>query len=336
MHALPLCFNPSPKTHKTPDELGDPKSRPVVQASSCVTFIPGETLTEILNAALMAYPNQYECLSTEEMLAKVDKANKVIRDQGVGSGDATALYPSLRHDESVRLCKDVILNCPGEFNNVDSKDVAIFIATNCSQNEISQSGLTKLIPARRHSRGKIPDEITTRLLDDAFPSKFMPTKECTTQETRLLLSKVVEVDVRLVIKNHIYSWKDELYLQQVGVPTGLSLSGVIGRISMDHWRVSTAALMAENKMTCYLLEKYVDDSELVTENLPMGTRWDGTRLVTTEDKAYEDIDAGKSKEEVIMSAWGAMASSIIPGLQFTVDYPNSSNNNKVPMLDFSL
>ena len=44
---------------------------------------------------------------------------------------------------------------------------------------------------------------------------------------------------------------------------------------MDHWKVKISNLMAENKMAEYLLEKYVDDSEIVTENLPMGTRWEG-------------------------------------------------------------
>ena len=59
-------------------------------------------------------------------------------------------------------------------------------------------------------------------------------------------------------------------------------------------------------------------------------------MVTCEDKAVEDREAGRSKEEVTMTAWGQMASSIIPGLNFTVDYPSNNHNHKVPMLDFKL
>ena len=59
----PLLY-PSPKTHKPVGPQGDPKSRPVVQASSCVTSRPGELLADILNAALNSYPTQHECLST--------------------------------------------------------------------------------------------------------------------------------------------------------------------------------------------------------------------------------------------------------------------------------
>ena len=48
---IPLLY-PSPKTHKQVDELGDPKTRPIVQASSCLTSRPGEILADVLEAAL--------------------------------------------------------------------------------------------------------------------------------------------------------------------------------------------------------------------------------------------------------------------------------------------
>ena len=53
----PLLY-PSPKVHKPADNLGDPKSRPIVQASSCVTSRPGEILADLLEAALLSYPEQ--------------------------------------------------------------------------------------------------------------------------------------------------------------------------------------------------------------------------------------------------------------------------------------
>ena len=48
---VPLLY-PSPKTHKSPDDLGDPASRPVVQASTCITSRPGEIIADVLEAAL--------------------------------------------------------------------------------------------------------------------------------------------------------------------------------------------------------------------------------------------------------------------------------------------
>ena len=37
-----------------------------------------------------------------------------------------------------------------------------------------------------------------------------------------------------------------------------------------------------------------------------------------------------------MKAWGTMASSVILGLVFTVDYPDNHDNKRVPVLDFEL
>ena len=123
------------------------------------------------------------------MLSQVDKANEIIREKGqdicVGSGDATALYPSLRHDLSSKLCSEVIKNCPAKFNNIDGRAAAIFIYTHCTESEIKAAGLQKLIPLRKFAKGHKPStitpELTTRTLegDDGPPSKFCPIKDFT-------------------------------------------------------------------------------------------------------------------------------------------------------------
>ena len=147
---------------------------------------------------------------------------------------------------------------------------------------------------------------------------------------------VVETGVYKVMRNHIYLWKNEYWLQTRGVPTGLRLSGIVGRITMDSWRTQMKALMKEHSMITYLLEKYVDDTEVVVENLEAGTRWEDGKLSTSPRTAAEDLASGRSKEEITMEAWAGMASSIIPGLKFTTDFPANNSNGWVPMLDFEL
>ena len=36
--------------------------------------------------------------------------------------------------------------------------------------------------------------------------------------------------------------------------------------------------MKENAMVMFLLKKYVDDNEVITENMEVGTRWNGSSL----------------------------------------------------------
>ena len=155
-------------------------------------------------------------------------------------------------------------------------------------------------------------------------------------EKRRLVAKVIEVGVLSVMRNHVYRWRDKIWIQTLGVPIGLRLSGVVGRITMDHWRLEMCRLMKENAMVEYLLEKYVDDCEVLTENLAPGTRWNGTALVTTEEAAAEDRAQHKPQDQITMDALGDMASSIVPGLKFTTDCCSKNADGKVPMLDFAL
>ena len=340
---VPLLY-PSPKTHKPVDPEGDPVSRPIVQASSCVTSRPGELLADIIEAAIMSYPGHSECQSTEDMLAKVDKAAETIREVGkdvcMGSGDAVALYPSLLHEESALYCADVIRRCPARFENIDTHTAAVFLATNCSENELEKSGLLSIIPRRIYARGfkltASTPELTTRPGDKDPPPKFHKTRTIMAKEERELLAKVVQVGVRLVVKNHVYKWKGSYWKQSLGVPTGLRLSAIIGRVTMDVWRYSMQNLMKENNMTEYLLEKYVNDAEVLCENLPVGTRWDGKKMVTTPETEAADRTGDRMRDKITMAAWDGMASSVIPGLKFTTDWASNNNNKRVPMLDFEL
>ena len=337
-----LC--PSPETHKPVGDNGDPKSRPIIQASSCITSRSSEIVSDILEAALLTFPVQHECKSTEDMLAKIDEANVKVQLEGVdvcvGSGDVVALYPSIQHKDGARQCAEMIRSHPAEFNSVDVKAV-----TNCSPKEIKDSGLQSVIPARHHKKGTIPMRntpvLTTRQVskEEKLPSKFNDlSKNIMDMDIRNLIAKVLKVSILMIMNNHVYSWKGELWLQTLGVPTGLRVSGIIAKITMDSWKWKMTEMMEENKMKPFLLEKYVDDSEIIIENIPMVSRWDDNirKIVTTEETAAEDREAGRTNDEVTMKAWGSMTSCIIPGITFTVDYPDNNANGKVPMLDFML
>ena len=59
----------------------------------------------------------------------------------------------------------------------------------------------------------------------------------TDDEIKLLVAKIMEIGVLAVIRNHMYSWKGTDWMETLGVPTGLQLSGIIGYITMDVWAV---------------------------------------------------------------------------------------------------
>ena len=340
----PLLY-PSPKTHKPLDDHGNPKTRPIVQASSCVTSRAGEILADFLDAALLSFPTQTESKSTEDMLARIDAANQKIREEGgdicVGSGDAVALYPSLVHKESARLCREMVLACPANITEIDIQAAGVFIATHCTVTEIQEAGLSKIVPRRKHKKGNHPGRSTDELIrrKNDQPEKFEKVRtNLTSTEIRKLVAKTIEVGVLSVIRNHVYRWRDCLWIQTLGVPTGLQISGIIGRVTMDHWRVKVQEIMKANNMKSFPLEKYVDDCETVMENVEVGTRWDEklSRMIVTDETVNEDLEAGRERDMITMEAWGSMASSIVPGLRFTTDYCSRNESKTVPMLDFQV
>ena len=97
-------------------------------------------MANLLEAALLSYPTQQECKSTEEMLAKIDADDLIIKEKGVdicvGSGDVVGLYPSFRHKKSAEMCASMIMNATTNFKYIDVKSAGVFIATNCSNKEI--------------------------------------------------------------------------------------------------------------------------------------------------------------------------------------------------------
>ena len=63
------------------------------------------------------------------------------------------------------------------------------------------------------------------------------------------------------------------------------------------------------------------------------------RIVWTQDRETKDIKEGKDVDttrERTMRLLGEMASSLIPGIRFTVDLPSRYPGKKVPMLDLQV
>ena len=220
------------------------------------------------------------------------------------------LYPSLQHNHSARLCADLVRDCPAEFTNIDVQTAAVFIAANVSRTEVVKSGLGKIVPRRRFKRGPSPSGATKELNtkdNDEELTKFQSVRSDLSEgEVRMLLAKVIEVSVLLVIRNHVYSWKNEDWMQTLGVPTGLRLSGLIGRITMDSWMEQMTSKMEDNNMKQYLFKKYMDDSEIILENLEVGSRWDNNKkkIVVTDHDAEEDVRNNTTREEITMKGMG--------------------------------
>ena len=92
----------------------------------------------------------------------------------------------------------------------------------------------------------------------------------TREERKKMLGKVIEEAVKVTFCNHVYTYRNRIYRQKKGGAIGLRLTGVIARIVMDTWASRFRKALKEGKVKEFLLEKYVDDVNLVTSILEAG------------------------------------------------------------------
>ena len=114
----------------------------------------------------MASVANNECISTEYLLATIDKIAKEMLERNfsdeevfVGSIDTKALYPSLDIKKSGKICRKIVR----KFENVDWWWMMRYLALSMEELDIRRKRLSDVIPKKRAKKGKKP---TVRTITD--------------------------------------------------------------------------------------------------------------------------------------------------------------------------
>ena len=158
----------APKTHKPVNEVGDPVTRPIVSATSCVNSRLGEVLADFISAVRKS-DKRSECVSTEDMLAQCIAADERIRELGLSSnrlilmaasGDAVGLFTNISQQAGPHQVRKRYEESMLDIDNVDYQATGVYIATQATRQEISDAGLSRVVP-----RQTIPTRCPPRHLD---------------------------------------------------------------------------------------------------------------------------------------------------------------------------
>ena len=68
----------------------------------------------------------------------------------------------------------------------------------------------------------------------------------------------------------------------------------IARVCMLHWDRQFLALTRENSLNMHLYSTYIDDQNIIMQALPMGTRWNGEKLIIMQNEVEIDRMASTS------------------------------------------
>ena len=153
------------------------------------------------------------------------------------------------------------------------------------------------------------------------------------KRSRRVIGMVVERAIQLIMKSHLYKFAGIMYRQARGLPIGSRLTGSIARISTDRWSRQMNMVMEDNLVKSYLKKKYVDDINLITESVGMGTRWHDGTLRWRQEWEDEDVQQEKTHDIVTLQALVDMGNSIDPQIQFTGQCADDNKDGRVPMQD---
>ena len=114
----------------------------------------------------------------------------------------------------------------------------------------------------------------------------------------------------------------------------MEITGVVAQVFMVWWDRRLRERLEGIDVQLPLHKRYVDDTNLGTRRTEVGARYDGERLVITEETRIED--EGMQDDERTMLLIQSVSSYIHPSVRNTIDFPSNHTDGKVPMLDVKM
>ena len=287
-----------------------------------------------------------ECKNTEEMVAGIEEINEKERDNRtvIWSSDVKALYPSLRVNDVSKIIYEEYINADLEVNT-DDDELGLYIALTHDMNMIKELGLEKVTAKRKKegARGARPGITThevlggTKAKDKSLFRK--PEESPSKHERKIMTALAIKTGVEAVMKNHLYKFNGDVYLQSDGGPIGLELTGAISRVVMSHWdkKLMTKLKNAGSDIKWHpmLYMRYVDDSNYIGQEIPPGARLGENGKIKIMEEFIEqdkeiqgDLRTAKMVQKI--------ANNIYDFIQVEIDCPSLHDSGYMPILDLSV
>ncbi|KAL9976409.1 hypothetical protein ACROYT_G013708 [Oculina patagonica] len=276
------------------------------------------------------------CVSTEEMIAEMKKENsvQVENDLVVGSADVKALYPSLDIDFTIEKVCDIFFESDVQVEGVDYEEVGLYLAINIEPEVLQRSNITYVCPTRRSKRGRRPT-ITASGTEEKKEKRFkpwnLPKKQADERAKRLMLREALHVALSVIMKNHVYTFNNEIKKQTKGGPIGLKLTGVLAQIFMIWWDREFACRLKVVGIVQKMNLRYVDDINVAAKATVPGLRYVEGKIVMDTTKVEEDEK--RTSDERTMELIRQVGDDIHPSIKLEVDYRSKHPDEKLPILD---
>ena len=307
------------KDHKVFDDpVKGPPLRPVCGAVIGSNYRMSYFLSRILQPYIKQVPEI--CDSTADMLARVEKCNqeKDLKNCIIGSFDVEALYPSIDVDFAVEKCLELIMENNIKFKGIDFDEVGLYLALTVNKKELAKEGIIDFCPTRCMS-GR-PPTVTSSGKNKDYEKRWnnwtRPVRKATEEINRKLLMKAFEIALKLVMKNHIFTFNDDNFKQLSGGAIGVSIAGDVANLFMVWWDRELKSRLSAEGILIELYSRYVDDGNTAVQR-------------------PEDLMSCSKKEaeEQTMGRIETIGNSIHRSIKVKVDFPSKHQDERMPILD---
>ena len=290
--------------------------------------------------------------STEELCHEMKSANEEIERNGVrrgpfqrdgslvvGSKDVECHYPNIDIDVAAEQAKLEVEESNLEVE-IDSEEVALFLACTMSQEEINAEGLSFVVHKRRYKHGSRPGLTCEKIMGGpvvraASDSWVSPARRPSRGQKKKMIGCLIRAAIKLVMKNHYYSFNNEIRKQNKGGAIGNKLTERVGKLLMKRHDKMYLKLLAKLKIENELFERYVDDTTDGLAAFDLGVRFDGKKLVKMEELIEEDRLVPEDKRTMMILK--DIGNTIFNCVQFSIDCPSQHpSTRKVPVLDLQV
>ena len=327
------------KDHKRyDDEIIGPPGRPVCGGDVSYNKRLSHLISTLLTDVYIG--EKTICSSTEELIAEVERVNDEGLDEldVIGSMDVEALYPSLDIDFTIEKVCELLYESSVEYKGLNVKELGLYLSLVMDDEEQMDKGVREGCPTRRHRRGPRPNITgcgTTEKEEDRHRPWLFPNQANVTEDLkRRMLVEAMRVVLKTLLETHTYDFAGVTRRQTKGGAIGMELTGVLAQIFMVWWDRQFTLKLSLIEIRLKIHERYIDDSNLATKQTEKGARYDGEKVVITEESRNEDAEI--PDDERTMKFLQSVANSIHPSIRMTIDYPSKHVEGKVPMLDLKM
>ena len=229
-------------------------------------------------------------------------------------------------DESQNTAEEVkqdIVDSPVDVKGVNTEESALFLGCSMSQAEIDAENRTKVVNTRQAKKGVRP-RLTCPAITGG-PKVRAEDNACLTK-----------CGVKFVMKNHYYSFNNQIRKQRKGGAMGNSLTEKIAKLVLKRFDRKFKAMLKTLKIEIESYRRYVDDITAALEPLDPGVRFVKEEMKMVKVQEHEESDKEEYDDKRTFEGLQKIANTIFNYIQFTTDKQFSHVEKMCAILDLQV